>query len=374
MKTLRLAVIVGTRPEAIKMAPLILAARERPAQFEVRVIRTGQHRELVDQLMDEFGLAADVNLDLMQPNQDLAHVMAASVRGLADVFARDKPDWVLVQGDTTTTFAGALAAFYAGARIGHVEAGLRTGDMRTPFPEEANRSLTARLADLHFAPTEQARANLLREGIAARDILVTGNTVIDMLLRTIAAPRASARSRAPDGRYLLVTAHRRENHGPALDRICDALATLLARHPDLSAWVPMHPSPKVREVFVRRLGQHPRVRLDEPLGYTAFVTALAGAALVLSDSGGIQEECAAIGMPVGVLRDDTERPEAVAAGVAELVGTDAETIAAFASRLLDSAEARRAMGRKSNAFGDGSASLRILDALIDASRAAGSAA
>lgn len=356
------------------MAPLILAARERPAQFDVQVVRTGQHRELVDQLMDEFGLSADVNLDLMQPNQDLAHVMAASVRGLADVFARTLPDWVLVQGDTTTTFAGALAAFYAGARIGHVEAGLRTGDLRTPFPEEANRSLTARLADLHFAPTEQARINLLREGIAARGILVTGNTVIDMLLRTIAANGAGARpAQVPEGRYLLVTAHRRENHGPALDRICDALTTLLERHPDLSAWVPMHPSPKVREVFVRRLGSHPRVRLDEPLGYTAFVGALAGAALVLSDSGGIQEECAAIGMPVGVLRDDTERPEAVDAGVAELVGTDAARIVAFASRLLGSADARRAMGRKSTAFGDGSASLRILDALIDASRAAGDA-
>lgn len=368
-KKIRIAVVIGTRPEAIKLAPVILAARDRPTQFEVQVIRTGQHRELVDQLMDEFGLQVDLNLDLMQPNQDLAYVMAASVRGLSEAFARDKPDWVLVQGDTTTTFAGALAAFYNSARVGHVEAGLRTGDRRAPFPEEANRALTARVTDLHFAPTDQARHNLLREGIADAAILVTGNTVIDMLLRTLAGPAAeaaAAKQRQPGAHYLLVTAHRRENHGPALERICDALATLLERDPNLSAWIPMHPSPNVREVFVRRLGTHARVRLGEPLGYTDFVTALDGAALVLSDSGGIQEECAALGKPVLVLRDDTERREAVEAGVAALVGTDADRIVEFASRILGNTDTRRAMGRKSTAFGDGSASVRILDALLGA--------
>lgn len=366
MRKLRIAVIIGTRPEAIKLAPVILAARARPEHLDVRVIRTGQHREMVDQLMDEFGLKADVDLDLMQPNQGLAYVMAESIRGLCAVIASEAPDWVLVQGDTTTTFAGALAAFYNHTRIGHVEAGLRTGQRDMPFPEEANRSLTARLADLHFAPTEQARLNLLREGIAERDIVVTGNTVIDVLMHTLAGRAAGvARERhARASRYVLVTAHRRENHGSALGHICDALTEILARHADLSVWVPLHPSPIVREVFMRRLGAHDRVRLTEPLGYTEFVTALDGAALVLTDSGGVQEECAALGKPVLVMREDTERPEAVSAGVAVLVGTDSQRIVDLASSLLDGSPAYGEMGRATGTFGDGSASVQILDALL----------
>lgn len=378
MSKLRIAVVIGTRPEAIKLAPVILAARARSAQIEMRVIRTGQHRELVDRAMEEFGLQADIDLDLMLPNQSLAHVMSASVSGLSDVFAADRPDWVLVQGDTTTTFAGALAAFYNQVRVGHVEAGLRTGNRYLPFPEEANRSLTARLADLHFAPTEQARRNLLAEGLSADTIVLTGNTVIDILLHTLGRvalaaernPLAGAGGSSGDAGYILVTAHRRENQGAAMSGICDALLTLLERHPSISVWLPMHPSPTVRNTLVARLGQHPRVRLTEPLGYVDFVTALDGATLVLTDSGGVQEECAALGKPVLVLRHDTERPEAIDAGVAMLVGTDPARIVDTASRLLGDAATAQRMGRPSSAFGDGSASSRILDALLAAERGA----
>jgi UDP-N-acetylglucosamine 2-epimerase (non-hydrolysing) len=365
---LRIAVIVGTRPEAIKLMPVIVAARARPAQFEITIIRTGQHREMVDDLMDEFGLEADFDLRVMRHNQDLGHVLSESLRGLSDLIARARPDWVLVQGDTATTFAGALAAFHHRVRVGHVEAGLRTGKRHSPFPEETYRSMTARLADLHFAPTEQARANLLKEGIADGDIVMTGNTVVDALLQTLARAKEAGAAVALEGpaRYILVTAHRRESHGPALGRICDALEQLLARDPELGAWVPMHPSPNVRSVLTARLGGHPRVRLTEPLGYRAFVQALADAALVLTDSGGVQEECAALGRPVLVMREDTERPEALAAGVAILVGTDTAQIVETGAGLLDDAERYRRMARPSAAFGSGSASTHILDAILQA--------
>jgi UDP-N-acetylglucosamine 2-epimerase (non-hydrolysing) len=361
----RIAVVIGTRPEVIKLMPVIVAARARPQAFEVSIIRTGQHREMVDVLMNEFGLHADFDLQVMRHDQDLAHVLSQSVRGLSDLIARAQPDWVLVQGDTASTFAGALAAFYHHVRVAHVEAGLRTGNRLSPFPEEAYRSMTARLADLHFAPTEQARRNLLIEGIAEDAIVVTGNTVVDALLQTLGRPP----SPSGDGtlpkleRYVLLTAHRRESHGAALDRICDALLRLLDRDGDLSAWVPMHPSPKVRQVLGSRLGNHPRIRLTEPLGYSAFVHALSGAALVLSDSGGIQEECAALGKPVLVMRDDTERPEVLEAGVAILVGTDADRIVECGTSLLEDGERYRKMANPSAAFGRGMASVRILDAI-----------
>jgi UDP-N-acetylglucosamine 2-epimerase (non-hydrolysing) len=365
MARVSITAVVGTRPEAIKLAPVILAARARPDEFSVQIVRTGQHRELVDQLMEEFGLHADVDLKIMQPQQDLAHVMAASVRGLADVFAAQRPDWVLVQGDTTTTFAAALAAFYNGVRVGHVEAGLRTGRRRSPFPEEANRALTACVADLHFAPTEGARANLLRQGVADAEIVVTGNTVVDALFQTLdrIARRGRVATPAAPGKYLLVTTHRRENHGAALDEICAALLELLARHGGVSVWLPMHPSPAVRDRILASLAGHPRALLTEPLGYTDFVAALSGAALVLTDSGGVQEECAALGKPVLVLRSDTERPEAVDAGVAMLVGTDRARIVEVASALLLDAESYRSMSRPTSAFGRGRASARILEAL-----------
>ncbi|HEY2189458.1 MAG TPA: UDP-N-acetylglucosamine 2-epimerase (non-hydrolyzing) [Caldimonas sp.] len=373
MRPIRISTIIGTRPEAIKLAPVIMAARARPDEFEVRIVRTGQHRELVDELLMEFDLAADVDLEVMRPDQDLAHVLSASVRGLSDLMARDRPDWVIVQGDTTTTLAGALAAFYNQARVGHVEAGLRTGNRCSPFPEEANRLLTTHLADLHFAPTEGARRNLLREGVDPRAIVLTGNTVVDALLRTRALASSARKAfppAAPSPAYFLVTAHRRENHGDALFRICAAVRELLERHPATRAWIPMHPSPRVREVLSDELGGHGRALLTEPLGYAAFVHALEGATLVLTDSGGVQEECAALGKPVLVLRERTERPEAIEAGVARVVGTKTQAIVEAASRLLEDPPSREAMARASGAFGDGHAAERILTALSSAQRLA----
>lgn len=358
-----LAVVIGTRPEAIKLAPVLLAARSQPSRFNVRIIRTGQHRELVDQVLAEFQIVADHDLDIMQSNQDLAHVMAESIRGLSDLFARHQPDWVLVQGDTTTTLAGSLAAFYTGVRLGHVEAGLRTGRRHSPFPEEMNRTLTARLADLHFAPTEEARDNLLREGTLASDIFVTGNTVVDALMWTRDRPGADGLPAKLKRPYLLVTAHRRENHGAALHRICDAVVELLRKHVHLHVYLPMHPSPAVRSVLLARLGSERRVSLAEPLGYGQFVRAIMAAELVLTDSGGVQEECAALGKPVLVLRADTERNEAVASGVAILVGTDPNCIVETASALLSDRAAYDLMAQPSSAFGVGTASTKILDAL-----------
>ena len=372
MRPIRISTVIGTRPEAIKLAPVVLAARALSGEFEVRIVRTGQHRELVDELLLEFGLEADADLRIMQPNQDLAHVLSTSVRGLSDLMARDRPDWVLVQGDTTTTLAGALAAFYNGARVGHVEAGLRTGNRRSPFPEETNRVLTTHLADLHFAPTERARQNLVREGIDAGAIVVTGNTVIDALLRArcLAASAQRSHERAPPPGYILVTAHRRENHGDALLRICAALRELLERHRETRAWLPMHPNPQVCEVLRAELGSHPRVHLTGALGYLDFVRALADATLVLTDSGGVQEECAALGKPVLVLREHTERPEAIEAGVARIVGTDSKAIVEAASRLLGDPPSREEMARASDAFGDGKAAERILAALSARHRSA----
>jgi len=368
VRPIRVSVIIGTRPEAIKLAPLILAARARPDEFAVRVVRTGQHRELVDELLMEFGLRADVDLKVMQPNQDLAHVLSTSVRGLSDLLAEDRPDWVVVQGDTTTTLAGAMAAFYNRTRVAHVEAGLRSGNRSAPFPEATNRRLTTHLADLHFAPTEIARRNLLGEGVDPRAIVVTGNTVIDALMhvRSVGFGKRAKRQPSPPAAYILVTAHRRENHGDALRRICTAIRDLLERHPETVAWIPMHPNPQVRDVLRRELGHHARALLTDSLGYTAFVHALDGAAFVLTDSGGVQEECAAIGKPVLVMRDCTERPEAIDAGVARIVGTSVRAIVDAGSALLDDAFHGRVMVEATDAFGDGQASERILAALLSA--------
>lgn len=360
---LRLMVVIGTRPEAIKLMPVIVAARARPDDFDVTTVRSGQHRDLVDDLMDEFGLETDVDLDLMEHDQTLAAVMADCVRGLSETIARECPDWVIVQGDTTTTFAAALAAFYNRVPVAHVEAGLRTNDRHDPFPEELNRSLTARLADLHFAPTDAARANLRREGVADDAILVTGNTVVDALKLTIARPGAPSTG-TPQQRYVLVTVHRRENHGDTLHRICEGLTELLIRQPALTLRIPMHPHPRVREALVERLGSHPRVALTDPLGHRDFVRMLSEAALVLTDSGGVQEECAVLGKPVLVLRADTERPEVVAEGIGMVVGTDGTRIADAACLLLDDAARYASMARRSTAFGDGDATRLILDALL----------
>jgi UDP-N-acetylglucosamine 2-epimerase (non-hydrolysing) len=362
-KAIRITAVIGTRPEAIKLAPVIWAARARREQFEVSVVRTGQHRELVDPFMDELGLKADFDLGVMKPNQDLSYVLSESVRGLSAFIVRERADWVLVQGDTTSAFAGALAAFYNRRCVGHVEAGLRTGDRWNPFPEEVNRALIARVADLHFAPTEQARLNLLNEAIASEEIVVTGNTVIDAMVQLLS--RSSATEQHSDNQnYILVTVHRRENHGSALEDICDGLVTLLEQNTDVSAIISVHPNPNVREILIGRLSGHPRVFLKEPLGYTEFLRVLSGALLVLTDSGGVQEECGALGKPVLVLRSHTERPEAVKAGVSIVVGTDSMRISEEGTRQINKAKVSRKSSCLSTIFGDGHASTRILDALL----------
>lgn len=369
-KKIKLMVVIGTRPEAIKLAPVILAARAQPDNFEVCVVRTSQHKEMLDQVMAVFGLEADIDLNIMQPNQDLVHITTASLRGLYDAMAQIKPDWVVVQGDTTTTFAGALAAFYHRIPVAHVEAGLRTGERYLPFPEEINRCLTTRLSDWHFAPTTASRDNLLREGIPAEQIVVTGNTAIDALFLTLAragkpVANEGAQTSSATANKLLITAHRRENQGAPMAEICGAVLDLLERYSTLEAVFPVHLSPAVRATVMPMLGNHPRVALVEPLDYPAFVLAMHDARLILTDSGGVQEEAPSLGKPVLVLRDSTERPEAVQAGTAILVGAVRQTIVQAASELLDNPAAYDAMARAINPFGDGHASERILATLLN---------
>ncbi|WP_349256654.1 non-hydrolyzing UDP-N-acetylglucosamine 2-epimerase [Bosea sp. (in: a-proteobacteria)] len=352
--------MMGTRPEAIKLAPLILSALADPERFEVLAVRTSQHREMLDQVVTDFGLPILADLDIMRKDQDLAHVTMAALEGLQRVIAEARPDVVVVQGDTTTSFVGALAAFYENVPVAHVEAGLRTYDKRAPFPEEVYRRLTSVIADYHFAPTETARYNLLKENVPAETIWVTGNTAIDALLLTLAKAPPAARVSAPT---LLLTTHRRENHGEPMQRICQAVLLLLQGFPDLRVVCPVHLSPRVRQVVGPMLGSHPRVSLIEPLGYAQFVLAMSNAHIILSDSGGVQEEAPALGKPVLVLRDSTERPEAVEAGTARLVGTEVDAIVSACRQLLTDPEAYRAMAQARNPFGDGHASERILDVL-----------
>jgi UDP-N-acetylglucosamine 2-epimerase (non-hydrolysing) len=361
----QLTIVIGTRPEAIKLAPVVIEARRRSDVFDVTIVRTSQHREMLDQVLADFDLVADVDLDIMRPDQDLVHVTTEGLRRLSDSFAAIKPDWVIVQGDTTTTFVAGLAAFYQQRRVAHVEAGLRTYDTYQPFPEEINRCMTTRLADLHLAPTASARDNLLREAIDPKRIVVTGNTAIDALLYTVERAGERAVVRDPQRPLLLLTAHRRENHGQPMQRICDAVLTLLARYPTLEVRYPVHLSPRVRETVFPRLSGHPRVTLCEPLDYKAFVLAMHEARVILTDSGGIQEEAPSLGRPVLVLRDTTERPEAVQVGAARLVGTSSERIVAEVSRLLDDDAHYAAMTCAVNPYGDGRAASRILDAIAD---------
>lgn len=371
---LKLAVVLGTRPEAVKLAPVVLAARAQPERFAVEVISTGQHREMLRSMLEWFGIEPDVSLEIMRPNQELVHITTAALEGVHARLKLSQPDWVLVQGDTATTFAAALAAFYQQIPVAHVEAGLRTHERYSPFPEEANRVMTTHLSTLHFAPTPRAKANLLREGIAEADVGVTGNTGIDALLWTRDKLEASgaldaARAPAAGRRQLLVTAHRRENHGEPMRGLCRALLRLLEAFADVEVVFPVHLSPKVREVVMPMLGEHPRVRLMEPLDYPAFVAAMARAHLILTDSGGVQEEAPSLAKPVLVLRESTERPEAIEAGTAMLVGAQEERIVQAASLLLSDAARYEAMARTANPYGDGRATQRILDAIAQHGRA-----
>ena len=356
------SIVLGTRPEAIKLAPVIQAFQAAP-DFHTRVVLTGQHREMVAQVMELFDLTADRDLALMAPKQTLTHVTCAALQGLKQEFEQHRPDLVLVQGDTTTAFASALAAFYEQIPVGHVEAGLRTDNLLDPFPEEANRRLISQLALLHFAPTPVSARNLAASGVVGETI-TTGNTVIDALLLMAekAPPFELPGLDFERQRVILATVHRRENWGGRLLDIGRGFLALLERFPDTALLLPLHRNPTVREPLQALLGDHPRVFLTEPLDYDRLVAAMRGATLLLTDSGGLQEEAPALGKPVLVLRRTTERPEAVEAGTAKLIGTDAADILREASLLLEDPAAYEAMARAHNPFGDGQASGRILAA------------
>ncbi len=362
MSRKHVVVVVGTRPEVIKMAPVIEALRASD-WARVTVLATAQHRHMLDQALALFGISADVDLDLMRPHQSLTNLTARLLSAVDGALEELKPDAVLGQGDTTTVLSTAMAAFYRRIPFGHVEAGLRTGMMDNPFPEEMNRVLCAPLTRWHFAPTQRAADNLKREGISSKAIYLTGNTVIDALLQ-VAAKVARSPYAASDGkRLVLVTAHRRENFGAPMREAMLAILDLAERHADLEFLYPVHPNPNVRMLAEELLNAHPRIRLVEPLGYSDFVAAMKASTLILSDSGGVQEEAPALGKPVLVMRDETERPEAVEAGVARLVGTSRERIVAEVERLLNDKAAYESMSRGASPYGDGAAAARIESAL-----------
>ncbi|MDR7485874.1 MAG: UDP-N-acetylglucosamine 2-epimerase (non-hydrolyzing) [Armatimonadota bacterium] len=357
--------VFGTRPEAVKMAPVVARLRESP-EFVPVVVATAQHREMLDQVLRLFAITPDCDLDIMLPEQSLFDIAVRALERLDPVMAQVRPAMVLVQGDASSTMLGALAAFYHRIPIGHVEAGLRTRDKYRPFPEEVNRRLTTVLADLHFAPTPAARANLLREGVAPERIVVTGNTVIDALLEVAGRADVDLPAGLPpldDRRMLLVTTHRRENWGEPLRQIYLALLDLLEGFPDVTVVFSVHPNPAVRRIAEDVLGAHPRAHLIEPPDYGPFVRLMARAHLILTDSGGVQEEAPSLGTPVLVLRDVTERPEGVDAGAVEIVGTSRQRIVERAGRLLADPAARAAMAGVRNPYGDGRAAGRILQAL-----------
>jgi len=359
-------VVFGTRPEAIKLAPVIRRLRQQP-WANVRVCSTGQHREMLDQTLRSLDIVPDWDLRLMQEDQTPAAIAARILTTLYEAYASRRPDFVLVQGDTTTVLMASLAAYYARVPVGHVEAGLRTGDKLRPFPEEMNRRLTGPLAELHFAPTETAREALLREAVPAKEVFVTGNTVVDALLAAVDQVGRDAAGYDdvlagvdPRRRLVLVTGHRRESFGPAFEQICLALRDVAERFPDVEILYPVHLNPKVQEPVRRILGGVERVHLTEPVDYLPFVHLMTRCHLILTDSGGIQEEAPTLQKPVLVMREKTERPEGVAAGTSRLVGVSREGIVAEASRLLESPQEYRRMTGHPNPYGDGHASDRIV--------------
>jgi len=362
--TLKVLSVIGTRPEAIKMAPVIRALQGRADRIESVVCNTAQHREMVDQVLEVFDLQPDIDLDIMQPGQTLPGLTSRVILGMTEVLQAVRPDWALVQGDTTTVFAAGLAAFYEGVKVGHVEAGLRTYDKRNPFPEEINRLLVDSLCDRHFAPTGRNRQALLREGHTDETIVVTGNTVIDALLSVAALPEPPTMPPLdPEKRLLLVTAHRRENHGQPIRDICAALKALAGRG-DLQIVYPVHLNPNVQGPVYELLSGVPGVTLIDPVDYLTLVHLMRRSHLILTDSGGIQEEAPSLGKPVLVMRLKTERAEAVEVGVVEMVGTATERIVARVTRLLEDEDAYRAMTSPVNPYGDGQAAGRIVASLL----------
>lgn len=369
--SLKTLIVFGTRPEAIKMAPLALNLAQDD-RFESRVCVTGQHRQMLDQVLELFEITPDYDLNIMKPGQDLTDVTTAILQGLKPVLAEFKPDVVLVHGDTATTLATSLAAYYQQIPIAHVEAGLRTNNLYSPWPEEGNRRLTGTLAALHFAPTSTSRDNLLKEGTDAATIYTTGNTVIDALLevvRKLESPALKSQFESQfdfldaSRRMVLVTGHRRENFGDGFERICQALVQTARQFPDVDVVYPVHLNPNVREPVNRLLAGVDNIHLIEPLDYLPFVYLMSRSYLILTDSGGIQEEAPALGKPVLVMRDTTERPEAVAAGTVKLVGTDVDSIKEHLVQLLTDDATYREMSVAHNPYGDGKACARILDAL-----------
>lgn len=358
--------VFGTRPEAIKMAPLV-KAMEQAEDLEPLVVVTAQHREMLDQVLELFDVHPSYDLNLMKPQQTLTDITAGVLRGIERIVIKEKPDIVLVHGDTTTTFAGALASFYQQVPVGHVEAGLRSGNMYSPFPEEANRKLTGAMATVHFAPTPQARANLLHEGVNPDAIYTTGNTVIDALMMTVKQDYVFddelSRMLAAPGRKVLLTTHRRENLGQPMVQIFRAIRQLHERFTDVNFYFPMHKNPRVRALAKEALEELECVHLFEPLDYAPFANLVGRMDLVLTDSGGLQEEAPALGKPVLVLRDTTERPEAVDAGTVKLVGSDTQLIVDTVSTLFTDADAYAEMEHAVNPYGDGHACARIIAAL-----------
>ena len=364
---MKVMTIFGTRPEAIKMAPVVKELLKRP-EIEVKVCLTAQHREMLDQVVDLFGLPVDYDLDVMKSGQSLYDITSRVLCRLERVLQTEKPDYVLVHGDTTTTFTAALAAFYQQIKVAHVEAGLRTGNLASPFPEEANRQLTGILADLHFAPTETAKNNLIRENKKKENIFVVGNTVIDALLSTVKENYRFADKEIEDieehKRVILVTTHRRENLGTPMHHVYKALRRLVETVPHTEVVFPVHRNPLVREAVEEELEGVPGIHLVEPMEYEPFTNLMARSSIVLTDSGGIQEEAPSLGKPVLVLRDTTERPEAIEAGTVKLVGTDENLIYETAYRLLTDKKAYDAMSEAVNPYGDGKASERIVETLL----------
>lgn len=372
----KILLVFGTRPEAIKMAPLVKALQKDTEHFETRVCVTAQHRQMLDQVLEVFGITPEYDLNIMAPNQDLYDITAKVLLGLREVLKDFRPDTVLVHGDTTTSMAASLAAFYMQIPVGHVEAGLRTYNMLSPWPEEMNRQVTDRICTYYFAPTEQSRANLLQENIDAKKIFITGNTVIDALLMAvdIISTTAGVKEKMAkelqekgytvgDREYILVTGHRRENFGDGFLHICKAIKELAALHPEMDIVYPVHLNPNVQKPVYELLSSLSNVYLISPLDYLPFIYAMQHSTLLLTDSGGVQEEAPSLGKPVLVMRDTTERPEAVEAGTVKLVGTDAEAIVSNVTALLQDKEMYKRMSETHNPYGDGQACERIIAAL-----------
>lgn len=372
----KILLVFGTRPEAIKMAPLVKALQKDTEHFETRVCVTAQHRQMLDQVLEVFGITPEYDLNIMAPNQDLYDITAKVLLGLREVLKDFRPDTVLVHGDTTTSMAASPAAFYMQIPVGHVEAGLRTYNMLSPWPEEMNRQVTDRICTYYFAPTEQSRANLLQENIDAKKIFITGNTVIDALLMAvdIISTTAGVKEKMAkelqekgytvgDREYILVTGHRRENFGDGFLHICKAIKELAALHPEMDIVYPVHLNPNVQKPVYELLSGLSNVYLISPLDYLPFIYAMQHSTLLLTDSGGVQEEAPSLGKPVLVMRDTTERPEAVEAGTVKLVGTDAEAIVSNVTALLQDKEMYKRMSETHNPYGDGQACERIIAAL-----------